>query len=1023
MSLTHIRVRGAREHNLKGVDVDIPRETLTVITGLSGSGKSSLAFDTIYAEGQRRYVESLSAYARQFLELMQKPDVEHIEGLSPAISIEQKTTSRNPRSTVATVTEIYDYMRLLWARVGVPYSPVTGLPISAQTVSQMVDRVMTLPEGTRFYLLAPTVVGRKGEYKKELAEWQKAGFTRVRIDGEFYEIENAPALDKKYKHDIEVVIDRLAIREGIETRLAQSFETALKLTDGLAYVDLADGTVEEALSAKSPSPSGEGTGVGPLHEPVGQIDRPHPNPVAEDAHAPSMGKKLPGAVSTSAAPKGEGLKGAGIPANRIVFSEKFACPVSGFTIAEIEPRLFSFNAPQGACPACDGLGEKLYFDPQLVVPNENLSLKKGAIVPWAKSQPPSPYYMQVLASLAKAFGFSLDTPWNELSEGQRAVVLTGTQGEAIPLTFVDGRKSYTVNKAFEGVLGNLERRMLSTESAWMREELSKYQSAAACEVCHGARLKPEALAVKIAGEDISMSTRRAVGPALAFFRAMPGHLNTQQTQIATPILKEIVERLGFLDNVGLDYLNLDRTSGTLSGGESQRIRLASQIGSGLSGVLYVLDEPSIGLHQRDNDRLIVTLKRLRDLGNTVIVVEHDEDAIRTADYVIDMGPGAGVHGGEVIAAGSLEDVLKNTNSLTADYLTGRRMVPLPDKRRKGNGRKLTVKGARANNLKDVTASIPLGTFTCITGVSGSGKSTFTIDTLYASAARALNGARMLAGHHEKIEGLQYLDKVIDIDQSPIGRTPRSNPATYTGSFTQIRDWFAGLPESQARGYKPGRFSFNVKGGRCEACQGDGVLKIEMHFLPDVYVTCDVCHGQRYNRETLEVKFRDKSIADVLDMTVEDAVEFFKAVPSIREKMAMLAEVGLGYVKVGQQATTLSGGEAQRVKLAKELSRRATGNTLYILDEPTTGLHFDDVRKLLEVLHALVEQGNTVVVIEHNLEVIKTADWIIDLGPEGGDKGGEIVAVGTPEQVVREPRSYTGHYLKPLLAHSVGVAAE
>jgi len=1013
MSLTHIRVRGAREHNLKGVDVDIPRETLTVITGLSGSGKSSLAFDTIYAEGQRRYVESLSAYARQFLEMMQKPDVEHIEGLSPAISIEQKTTSRNPRSTVATVTEIYDYMRLLWARVGVPYSPATGLPISAQTVSQMVDRVMQLPEGTRFYLLAPTVVGRKGEYKKELAEWQKAGFTRVRIDGEFYEIESAPALDKKYKHDIEVVVDRLAIREGIETRLAQSFETALKLTDGLVYIDLADGTVEEAMG-KHPSTTGSAGGPPPL---AGE-DRADLNPPPEgEGDQPKAGGGVSSRTTT-------GMKNAGLPANRIVFSEKFACPVSGFSIPEIEPRLFSFNAPQGACPACDGLGEKLYFDPQLVVPNENLSLKKGAIVPWAKSQPPSPYYMQVLASLAKEYGFSLDTPWNELTEEQQKVILTGTQGKPVALTFIDGRKTYTVNKPFEGVLGNLERRMLSTESAWMREELSKYQSAAPCEVCGGARLKPEALAVKIAGEDISMSTRRSVGPALAFFRAMPDTLNDQQKQIATPILKEIVERLGFLDNVGLDYLSLDRTSGTLSGGESQRIRLASQIGSGLSGVLYVLDEPSIGLHQRDNERLIVTLRRLRDLGNTVIVVEHDEDAIRTADYVIDMGPGAGVHGGEVIAAGTLDEVLANENSLTADYLTGRRMVPLPDKRRKGNGKKLTVKGARANNLKDVSASIPLGTFTCITGVSGSGKSTFTIDTLYASAARQLNGARMLAGHHEKIEGLQHLDKVIDIDQSPIGRTPRSNPATYTGAFTQIRDWFAGLPESQARGYKPGRFSFNVKGGRCEACQGDGVLKIEMHFLPDVYVTCDVCHGARYNRETLEVKFRDKSIADVLDMTVEDAVEFFKAVPSIREKMAMLAEVGLGYVKVGQQATTLSGGEAQRVKLAKELSRRATGNTLYILDEPTTGLHFEDVRKLLDVLQALVEQGNTVVVIEHNLEVIKTADWIIDLGPEGGDKGGEIVATGTPEEVVKVARSYTGHYLKPLLEQKrEAVAAE
>jgi excinuclease ABC subunit A len=1006
--LTHISVRGAREHNLKNVDVDIPRDKLVVITGLSGSGKSSLAFDTIYAEGQRRYVESLSAYARQFLELMQKPDIDHIEGLSPAISIEQKTTSRNPRSTVATVTEIYDYMRLLWARVGVPYSPATGLPISAQTVSQMVDRMMQLKEGTRFYLLAPAVRGRKGEYRKELAEWQKAGFTRVRIDGTLYEIEEAPALDKKYKHDIEVVVDRLVIREGLETRLAQSFETALRLADGLVYVDLVDTTVSEALL--HPSSSEEGKGV------------EHPSGVSE-ARAVFPTPNL--------SPEGEGLqvkkmKGTGVPDNRITFSEKFACPVSGFTIAEIEPRLFSFNAPQGACPACDGLGEKLYFDPQMVVPNETLSIKQGAVVPWAKSNPPSPYYMQVLSSVARAYDFKLETPWKELPEEVRDVVLYGTKGKAITLTFIDGRKSYDVLKPFEGVINNLDRRMLSTESAWMREELSKYQSSAHCEICHGARLKPEALAVKIAGEDISMSTRRAVGPALAFFSTMADKLNPQQRTIAERILKEIIERLGFLNNVGLDYLNLDRTSGTLSGGESQRIRLASQIGSGLSGVLYVLDEPSIGLHQRDNDRLLVTLRRLRDLGNTVIVVEHDEDAIRTADYVIDMGPGAGVHGGAIIAQGSLDDILASEDSLTGAYLSGRRMVDVPTRRRKGNGRKVTVHGATANNLKDVTASIPLGTFTCVTGVSGSGKSSLTLDTLYASAARTLNGARVIAGAHEKVTGLEYCDKVIDIDQSPIGRTPRSNPATYTGAFTNIRDWFANLPESQARGYKPGRFSFNVKGGRCEACQGDGVLKIEMHFLPDVYVTCDVCHGARYNRETLEVKFKDKSIADVLDMTVEDAVEFFKAVPPIRDKMAMLAEVGLGYVKVGQQATTLSGGEAQRVKLAKELSRRATGNTLYILDEPTTGLHFEDVRKLLEVLHALVEQGNTVVVIEHNLEVIKTADWVIDLGPEGGDKGGEILAVGTPEQVAKEPRSYTARYLAPLLGMKVKrerVAAE
>ncbi|MBV9841579.1 MAG: excinuclease ABC subunit UvrA [Sphingomonadaceae bacterium] len=999
--LTHISVRGAREHNLKDISLDIPRDTLTVITGLSGSGKSSLAFDTIYAEGQRRYVESLSAYARQFLELMQKPDVDHIEGLSPAISIEQKTTSRNPRSTVATVTEIYDYMRLLWARVGIPYSPVTGEPISAQTVSQMVDRVMALPEGTRFLLLAPVVRGRKGEYRKELAEWQKEGFQRVRIDGAVYEIEEAPALDKKYKHDIEVVVDRLVRRDDIETRLAQSFETALKLAEGLAYVDI--------LGEASPLPPAGGVGGGRPAEAGDAVE-------GEGQPTPSPSRKREGGMKALALPEGV--------AERITFSEKFACPVSGFTIAEIEPRLFSFNAPQGACPACDGLGEKLYFAPELVVPNENLSIKHGAVVPWAKSNPPSPYYMQVLASVAKALGFSLETPWNRLEEGQRAAVLEGTKGKPITLTFVDGRKSYSVNKPFEGVIGNLERRMLATESAWMREELAKYQSARPCEVCDGARLKPEALAVKIAGEDISMSTRRPVGEALAFFRAMPERLNDQQRQIATSILKEIVERLGFLDNVGLDYLNLDRTSGTLSGGESQRIRLASQIGSGLSGVLYVLDEPSIGLHQRDNDRLLVTLRRLRDLGNTVIVVEHDEDAIRSADYLIDMGPGAGVHGGEVVAAGTFDEVLASPASVTADYLAGRRAVAVPTNRRKGSGRKLTVKGATANNLKDVTASIPLGTFTCITGVSGSGKSSFTIDTLYAASARALNGARIQAGRHEEIEGLQHLDKVIDIDQSPIGRTPRSNPATYTGAFTQIRDWFAGLPEAQARGYKPGRFSFNVKGGRCEACQGDGVLKIEMHFLPDVYVTCDVCHGKRYNRETLEVTFKGKSIADVLDMTCEDAAEFFKAVPGIRDKMLMLVEVGLGYVKVGQQATTLSGGEAQRVKLAKELSRRATGNTLYILDEPTTGLHFEDVRKLLEVLHALVDQGNTVVVIEHNLEVIKTADWLIDLGPEGGTGGGEIVAVGVPETVAKEKRSYTGRYLKPLLAvKAERVAAE
>jgi excinuclease ABC subunit A len=957
--LTHISVRGAREHNLKGVDVEIPRESLTVITGLSGSGKSSLAFDTIYAEGQRRYVESLSAYARQFLEMMQKPDVEHIDGLSPAISIEQKTTSRNPRSTVATVTEIYDYMRLLWARVGIPYSPATGLPIEAQQVSQMVDRVMALPEGSRHYLLAPVVRGRKGEYRKELAEWQKAGFQRVRIDGEFFAIEDAPALDKKYKHDIEVVVDRIVVREGIESRLADSFETALKLAEGLAYLDPADPPADT-------EPTGKGMKL--------------------DFGAPG----------------------------RIVFSEKFACPVSGFTIAEIEPRLFSFNAPQGACPACDGLGEKLVFDEDLIVPNHALSIKKGAVVPWAKSNPPSPYYMQVLASLARAYDFDLDTAWANLPEEAQDVILHGTGGKAVTLRFIDGKRSYEVKKPFEGVIGNLNRRMAQTESAWMREELSRYQASRPCEVCHGARLKPEALSVKIAGEDISMSTRRSVADAHAWFGSLHEKLTPQQNEIAKAILKEINERLGFLHNVGLDYLHLDRTSGTLSGGESQRIRLASQIGSGLSGVLYVLDEPSIGLHQKDNDRLLETLKRLKSLGNTVLVVEHDEDAIRHADYVIDMGPGAGVHGGEVVCQGPLAELLACKTSITADYLSGRREIPLHKTRRKGSGKHVTVHGATANNLQGVTVKFPLGTFTCVTGVSGSGKSSLTIDTLYAGAARALNGARIVCGPCEKISGLEQLDKVIDIDQSPIGRTPRSNPATYTGAFTQIRDWFAGLPEAKARGYKPGRFSFNVKGGRCEACQGDGLIKIEMHFLPDVYVTCDVCHGARYNRETLEVKFKGKSIADVLDMTVEDAAEFFKAVPGIRDKMEMLKEVGLGYVKVGQPATTLSGGEAQRVKLSKELSRRATGKTLYILDEPTTGLHFEDVRKLLEVLHRLADQGNTVVVIEHNLDVIKTADWVIDLGPGGGVNGGTIVVEGTPETVAGTAASFTGQYLKPLL---------
>lgn len=937
----YISVRGAREHNLKNVDVDLPRDSLVVITGLSGSGKSSLAFDTIYAEGQRRYVESLSAYARQFLELMQKPDVDSIEGLSPAISIEQKTTSRNPRSTVGTVTEIYDYMRLLYARVGIPYSPATGLPIESQTVSQMVDRILSMPEGTRLYLLAPIARGKKGEFKKELAELRKRGFQRVKINGEMYEIEDAPTLDKKLKHDIEVVVDRLKVQADLGNRLADSIETGLELSDGLIFAENAD--------------NGE----------------------------------------------------------RTVFSAKFACPVSGFTIEEVEPRLFSFNNPFGACPACDGLGSKHYFDPMLVVPDERLSLREGAIAPWANST--SQYYLQTLESICAHFEAKVDTPWERLGENVRQTILYGSGKTPLTMRYDDGLRSYETKKPFEGVVNNLERRWKETESALVREELSKYQSSQPCEACNGARLKPEALAVKIRGLSIAEISRMSIRQAADWFVNLDPHLTQKQRDIAVRILKEINERLGFLNNVGLEYLALDRASGTLSGGESQRIRLASQIGSGLTGVLYVLDEPSIGLHQRDNDRLLATLKRLRDIGNTVVVVEHDEDAIRVADYLVDMGPGAGVHGGTVIAQGTPAEVMAHPTSLTAQYLSGRRQIEIPAQRRPGHpGQFLEVTGCRTNNLRNVSAKVPLGTFTCVTGVSGGGKSTLVIETLYKALAKKLMGAREHPGEHDAIHGLENIDKVIDIDQSPIGRTPRSNPATYTGCFTPIRDWFAGLPEAKARGYGPGRFSFNVKGGRCEACQGDGVIKIEMHFLPDVYVTCDVCHGKRYNRETLEVLYKGKSIAEVLDMTVEEGAEFFRAVPSIRDKLETLDRVGLGYIKIGQPATTLSGGEAQRVKLAKELARRSTGRTIYILDEPTTGLHFEDVRKLLEVLHALVDQGNTVLVIEHNLEVIKTADWIIDLGPEGGNGGGEIVAAGTPEQVATVPRSHTGHYLAPYL---------
>ncbi|TMV90012.1 excinuclease ABC subunit UvrA [Thioclava sp. BHET1] len=945
-----IEVRGAREHNLKGVDVDIPRDQFVVITGLSGSGKSSLAFDTIYAEGQRRYVESLSAYARQFLDMMGKPDVDHISGLSPAISIEQKTTSKNPRSTVGTVTEIYDYMRLLFARAGTPYSPATGEPIEAQQVQDMVDAVMAMEDGTRGYLLAPIVRDRKGEYRKEFIELRKQGFQRVKVNGAFYELEDPPELDKKFRQNIDVVVDRVVVREGMETRLADSFRTALDLADGIAIFE----------------------------------------------SAPSEGEP-----------------------ERTTFSEKFACPVSGFTIPEIEPRLFSFNAPFGACPVCDGLGVELFFDERLIVPDVTLSVAGGALAPWARSK--SPYYTQTLESLSKHYGFDRKTPWQDLPEKVQNLFLHGSGDEEIPFRFDEGGRVYEVSRSFEGIVPNMERRYRETDSAWSREEMERYQNNRPCHACGGYRLRPEALAVKIGGRHVGQVVEMSIREAHDWSASVPAALSKQKNEIAAAILKEIRERLGFLVNVGLDYLTMSRAAGTLSGGESQRIRLASQIGSGLTGVLYVLDEPSIGLHQRDNDRLLQTLKNLRDQGNTVIVVEHDEDAIRHADYVFDIGPGAGVHGGQVIARGTPAEIAADPNSITGQYLSGKREISVPAKRRKGTKKKVTVVGACGNNLKDVTAEFPLGKFVCVSGVSGGGKSTLTIETLFKTASMRLNGARQTPAPCDTVKGLEHLDKVIDIDQRPIGRTPRSNPATYTGAFTPIRDWFAGLPEAKARGYKPGRFSFNVKGGRCEACQGDGVIKIEMHFLPDVYVECETCKGKRYNRETLEVLYKGKSIADVLDMTVEDAQEFFKAVPSIREKMDALMEVGLGYIKVGQQATTLSGGEAQRVKLSKELSKRATGRTLYILDEPTTGLHFEDVRKLLEVLHSLVDQGNTVVVIEHNLDVIKTADHIIDIGPEGGDGGGEIVAVGTPEEVAANPRSHTGHYLAQMLG--IKVAAE
>ncbi len=931
-----IEIKGAREHNLKNIDINIPKDKLTVITGLSGSGKSSLAFDTVYAEGQRRYVESLSSYARQFLDLMKKPDIDSIEGLSPAISIEQKTTSHNPRSTVGTVTEIYDYMRLLWARAGTPYSPTTGLPIESQTVSQMVDKITAYPEGTKIILSAPIARGKKGEFKKEFETLQKQGYQRVNIDGTIYGIEEVPSLNKNQKHDIEVVVDRLVVKSGIADRLSQSIETALKLSDGLLFVNFTDGSECK------------------------------------------------------------------------IFSSKFACPVSGFTIEEIEPRLFSFNNPYGACPHCDGIGAKLYMDPRLIVPNENLSIEKGAIAPWYGFR--TSFYSQTINSLCDFLRISPKTPWKDLPEKAKQIILYGSGNVSVPMYY----SRFVTEKPFEGVIPNMERRFLETDSMASREELSHYQSAAPCEACGGKRLKPEALAVKICGFDIMQASDMSIKNALQWFGKVEEQLSPQKREIAHKILKEIITRLQFLNNVGLEYLTLSRQSGSLSGGESQRIRLASQIGSGLTGVMYVLDEPSIGLHQRDNDRLLETLTRLRDIGNTVIVVEHDEDAIRAADFLVDMGPRAGDEGGKVTASGTVAEVLKSKNSLTAQYLNGEKFIAVPAKRRKGNGKFLEISGVRTNNLKNIDLKLPLGTLTCVTGVSGSGKSSLILETLYKALNKEINGSREPAGFYNSVKGAENIDKIIDIDQSPIGRTPRSNPATYTGLFTYIRDWFAGLPEAKARGYSAGRFSFNVAGGRCEACKGDGVTKIEMHFLPDVYVECEVCKGKRFNRETLEVKYKDKSIADVLDMTIDEAYKFFDAIPAIKNRLDLLRQVGLGYVKLGQPATTLSGGEAQRIKLSKELSKKATGKTLYILDEPTTGLHFDDINKLLKVLHQLVENGNSMIVIEHNLDVIKTADYIVDIGPEGGDGGGKIIAQGTPEQVAKAGVGYTAKYLKDKL---------
>ena len=940
-----INIVGAREHNLKNIDVSIPKDSITVITGLSGSGKSSLAFDTIYAEGQRRYVESLSAYARQFLEMMQKPDLDQIDGLSPAIAIEQKTTSKNPRSTVGTVTEVYDYLRLMFARIGVPHSPATGLPIQSQTVTQMVDQVHKIKEGTKAYLLSPIIRGRKGEYRKEFSNLLKKGFQRVKIDGEFYELDNIPNLEKNIKHDIDVVVDRIVIDKSLGNRLADSFETALQLSDGLAAIELASGK--------------------------------------------ENGK-------------------------RIVYSANYSCPESGFTIEEIEPRLFSFNNPVGACQHCDGLGTEYFIDRDLVIPNTDISIRDGAIAPWSRTSSPSPYYLQTLMALSEHYSFSIDCKWSSLPEKFQKIILDGSEDEKITFNYDDGSRTFKTTKPFEGILNNLKRRYLETDSNWMREEIEKYQSKSDCSKCNGYRLKEEALCIKINKSNIGDISKLTIDEAILWFGNLQKKLSKKDTEISRNIIKEITERLFFLKNVGLNYLTLSRESGTLSGGESQRIRLASQIGSGLTGVLYVLDEPSIGLHQRDNDKLLGTLSRLKDLGNTVIVVEHDEETMNAADHIIDIGPGAGIHGGYLVAEGTFEEIAKNKKSITGQYLSKKLKIDIPKKREINKERCITITNASGNNLKNITANFPLSTLTCVTGVSGSGKSTLLLHTLFAALNRKLNNSQKTPMEYDQINGIHYIDKIIDINQSPIGRTPRSNPATYTGAFTPIRDWFCQLPEAKARGYKPGRFSFNVKGGRCETCQGDGVIKIEMHFLPDVYVECDQCKGQRYNRETLEVKYKDKSIADVLNMTVTECSDLFKAVPLIRDKMETLKKVGLGYIKVGQQANTLSGGEAQRIKLAKELSKKATGRTFYVLDEPTTGLHFDDVKKLLEVLHELVENGNTVVVIEHNLDVIKTADWILDIGPDGGDKGGKLVYEGELEGILKIKNSYTGQYLKKMI---------